>query len=84
MLPPVFAADPPLDAPPPDDEPPDVEVPEPDVFDPPDESADPLEPVEAATFLSPFSPPDFSPPADLSPDPSDGAVLFEAALESVR
>ena len=72
----------------PDDEPldeplPDEPLPELDGFDPPDESPDPPEPVDAATFFSLLSP-DFSPPAGLSPDPLDGAVLVAAALESVR
>ena len=84
---------PPDEPPAPDDEPPDDEpldeplpdepLPELDGFDPPDESPDPPEPVDAATFFSLLSP-DFSPPAGLSPDPLDGAVLVAAALESVR
>jgi len=77
-----------LDDEPPDDEPLDEPLldeplPELDGFDPPDESPDPPEPVDAATFFSLLSP-DFSPPAGLSPDPLDGAVLVAAALESVR
>lgn len=69
-----------LDEPPPDDP-----LPDPEVladFDPPDESDEPE--VAAAFFSPPLSPPDFSPELGLSDDPLAGAVLVEAALESVR